>query len=165
MPRERKLAVKPSVYVETSVIGHCVSRPSRHVVTAGHQMVTRRWWEFDLPKFDAFISQVVLDEISAGDVKAAQERLTIVQGMAVLELTNEIEALAKQYFARIDLPGRARADAFRLALATSHGMDYLVTWNCKHIASARVRKLIEDFNDVRGLATPVICTPEELLEF
>jgi hypothetical protein len=111
------------------------------------------------------ISQVVLDEISTGDLDAASKRLAAVASMDVLELTPEVETLAIEYFDAITLPQTARADASHLALATWHGMDYLTTWICRHIASARVRQLVQRINDRHGLVTPVICTPEELLEY
>lgn len=155
----------PLLYVETTVISYYASRPSRDVVVAGHQAVTSQWWEQDLPKFQPHVSQVVLDEIGAGDLEAASRRLAIVGGMSILELTDDVESLAADYFSKVNLPESARADALHLALATSHRMDYLVTWNCRHIASARVRKTVREINEKYGLMTPIICTPEELLEY
>ncbi len=155
----------PVLYVETTVISYYTSRPSRDIIIAGHQAVTVQWWESDLPKFAAVISQVVLDEIATGDPEAAAKRLAAVATMDILEMTEEVESLAVDYFNGIALPETARADAFHLALATCHGVDYLTSWNCRHIASARVRQSVQQINDRRGLATPVICTPEELLEF
>lgn len=156
---------KPSIYIETTVISYYTSRPSRDVVVAGHQATTIQWWEQDLPKFSPFISQVVIDEIATGDADASERRLAAVKNMNALELTEGVGALAIEYFDAITLPETARADALHLAIGTWHGMDYLVSWNCKHIASARVRKIVEQINSNRQLATPVICTPEELLEF
>jgi hypothetical protein len=156
---------KPVIYIETTVISYCAARPSREVVFAGHQAVTKQWWESDLPKFSAVISQVVLDEISDGDPKAAAKRLAVVAGMDVLRMNAEVELLAVEYFNELALPDAARADAFHLALATWHRVDYLTTWNCRHIASPRVRTLVQEINEARDLPTPAICTPEELLEF
>ena len=156
---------KPLIYVETTVISYQASRPSRDVVIAGHQAVTAQWWESDLPKFAPVVSQVVLDEISSGDPDAVAKRLALVRGMDVLEMTGEVQSLAIEYFEGIALPETARADALHLAMATWHGVDYLTRWNCRHIASARVRQVVQQINERRGLATPVICTPEELLEY
>lgn len=135
---------KPTIYVETTVISYFASRPSRDIVIAGHQAVTTQWWESDLPKFAPAISQVVLDEIAAGDPEAAVKRLSLVTGWDVLGLTHEVESLAIEYFDAISLPQAARADALHLALATAHGVDYLASWNCRHIASARVRQIVQD---------------------
>lgn len=133
---------KPVLYLETTVISYYTSRPSLDVVIAGHQAVTVQWWEWDLPKFEAVVSQVVLDEIARGDPELAARRLAAVAGMNVLELSDEVEALASDIFLSIVLPQTARADALHLALATWHGVDYLASWNCRHIASARVRRTV-----------------------
>lgn len=110
------------------------------------------------------ISAVVLDEIGEGDADAATKRLAVVTGWEVVDLTEEAVTLAEEYFRIIELPETARADALHLALATRHGLEYLVTWNCRHIASARVRQVVQTINERHGLATPLICTPEELME-
>ncbi|MFA7235735.1 MAG: type II toxin-antitoxin system VapC family toxin [Phycisphaeraceae bacterium] len=155
---------KPLIYVETTVISYYTSRPSRDVVVAGHQAVTNEWWERVLPSFTPMISAVVLDEIGDGDADAATKRLAVVTGWEVVELTEEAGTLAEEYFRAIELPEAARADSLHLALATWHGLDYLVTWNCRHIAGARVRQVTQAINERHGLATPSICTPEELME-
>jgi hypothetical protein len=156
---------KPLLYLETSVISYYTARPSRDVVFAGHQAVTIQWWESDLPKFSPCISQVVVDEIAKGDPIAAAKRLATVANMENLDLTLEIRSLSIEYFHEIGLPENARADATHLAVAAWHGVDYLTTWNCRHIASPRVRKIVRQINEAHGLASPAICTPEELLEF
>src|SRR5687767_6448155 len=129
------MGVKPVVYVESSVISYLTSSTSRDLVVAGHQAVTAEWWKDELPKFKPVISPVVIDEISAGDPQAAMKRLAEVEGMDLLEINNDIKDLAARYFEAIAIPEGARADALHLALATWHGTDYLVTWNCRHIAS------------------------------
>lgn len=156
---------RPVVYIETTVISYFASRPSRDVVVAGHQAVTSMWWESELPKFMPVISQIVLDEIATGDPVAAGRRLEAVAGMDLLAVTDEVESLAIEYFQGIGIPEAARADALHLALGTCHGVDYLITWNCRHIASGRVRKSVQEINDRRAFLTPIICTPEELLEY
>jgi hypothetical protein len=155
----------PTAYIETTVISYYAAKPSRDVVVAGHQAVTAEWWEKDLPKFQPVISSVVLDEVSAGDPIAVTRRLEAIKGMPLLELSGDVTMLAIRYHESIRLPESARADSLHLALASWHGADYLVTWNCRHIASGRVRLLVRQINERLGIATPVICTPEELLEF
>ncbi len=82
----------------------------------------------------------------------------------MLEVTNEVRELAELYFAQTQIPDKARGDAYHLALATCHGMDYLVSWNFVHILAVLVRVMIQDINASRGTRTPIICTPEELME-
>lgn len=90
--------------------------------------------------------------------------MAALAGFAILEVNEDVQRLAERYFSAIDLPDRARIDAFHLAMAVWHGTDYLLSWNCKHIASARVRKTLAEINETLGIQTPVICTPEELME-
>jgi hypothetical protein len=157
--------MKPLAYIETTVVSYFAAKPARDVVVAGHQAVTAEWWDKDLPKFQAVVSSVVLDEISTGDPQAVAKRLDAIKGMSLLELSTEVTSLATRYYGSICLPESARADSLHLALASWHGVDYLVTWNCRHIANGRVRLLVQQINDLLGIATPVICTPEELLEY
>jgi hypothetical protein len=159
------VAVSPTAYIETTVVSYLVARPSRDLIVAGHQAITVEWWEKQLPKLSAFVSPVVLDEAGAGDSEMTQRRMAALETMGVLELTQQVRSLAEAYFAAIGMPDAARADALHLALATAHGMDYLVTWNCRHIANGNVRRIVRQVNADRGIETPVICTPEELMEF
>ena len=156
--------MKPTVYIETTVVSYLTSRPTRDLLVAAHQQVTREWWDLGLPNLDAYISAVVVDEISRGNPIAADKWLETVRGFPLLEVVPEVDELAELYFATIDIPDGARADSYHLALACHHGMDFLVTWNCKHLASGRVKLLLERVNSSRGLRTPFICTPEELME-
>jgi len=156
--------MKPSVYIETSVISYLTAQMSRDLVVAAHQQLTAEWWERALPSFEPFVSSVVLEEIGKGDPGAAKRRAEAVSKFEVLEVIKEVRELADRYFVAIDLPERARADAYHLALAVWHGMDYLVTWNCTHIAGGRVRRTVQGVNVGQGIASPVICTPEELME-
>lgn len=152
--------MKPRVYIETSIVSYCTARASRDLIIAGHQQITQEWWARRLPLLGPHISVIVLEEISQGDVQAAETRLKAVEGFPLLEITPEVIELARTY----SLPGKARLDALHLALGVQHGMDYLVSWNFAHIVGARPRAIIETLNYRMGIRTPVICTPEELLE-
>lgn len=156
--------MKPTVYIETSVVSYMASQTSRDLVVAAHQQLTEEWWQLALPQFEPFVSPVVLEEIAKGDPEAADRRRTSVTGFGILEITTEVRDLAEHYFEANDLPERARADAYHLALAVLHGMDYLVTWNCTHIAGGRVKCIVQNINAKRGIKSPIICTPEELME-
>jgi len=156
--------MRPTVYIETSVISYLAAYMSRDLVVAAHQQLTQDWWKQALPQLEAYISPVVLEEISRGDSDAAARRTKAVHSFGILEVLPEVKELADLYFAAIDLPEKARADSYHLALSVHHGMDYLVTWNCTHIAGGKVKRIVEDINSKRGTSSPVICTPEELME-
>jgi predicted nucleic acid-binding protein len=158
------MSVKPTVYIETSVISYRTARPSRDLIVAAHQQMTHEWWERVLPQCEAFVSPVVLDEIANGDPDAAARRQQSVSAFPVVEVVPEVHTLAAAYFTAILLPDKAQADAYHLAQAAWHGLDYLVSWNCTHIVSGRVRMSIEEVNAEFGIRTPIICTPEELME-
>ena len=155
---------KQSVYIETTVVSYLTARPSRDLIVAAHQQVTEEWWDNTLPLLDPFVSPIVIQEASMGDEAAAKVRLEKIAGFPVLEITDEVPELAELYFERIPIPDKARGDAYNLAVATYHGMDFLVSWNFAHILSARVRAVIQEINTIRGISTPIICTPEELME-
>lgn len=156
--------MKPAVYIETTVISYLTAKPSRDLIIAAHQQITREWWDMALPHFEAFISPIVLEEISKGDEQAAKSRLDRVSSFPLLEVLPEVRNLAESYFSAIEIPEKARADSYHLAIAAWHGMDFLVSWNCTHIVSGRVKKIIEEVNFTYGIRTPIICTPEELME-
>lgn len=157
--------MKPSVYLETTVVSYFVSRPSRDLIVAAHQQITNEWWENVLPYLDVFISAIVIDEITRGDNDLAKRRMEIVSSFNLVDMTDGVRHLAELYYDALNIPEKARADSFHLALASWHELDFLVSWKCTHIASARVRKIIETSNDDQKLRTPLICTPEELMEF
>ena len=119
--------MRPTVYIETTVISYLTAKPSRDLLTAAYQQITREWWEESLINFEAFISPVVLEEISKGDADAAQRRLREVSSFGVLEVSPQVKFLADMYFSEIDIPEKARADSFHLALTTHHRIDYLVS--------------------------------------
>ncbi len=155
--------MKQTVYIETSIISYLTARPSIDALIAARQKITDEWWKVVLPCYEAFISPIVLAEVSKGDSNAVQLRLKSISSFAVLEVFSEVHDLADTYFSEIKIPEKARADAYHLALASWHGLDFLISWNCVHIASGRVRMIIEEINSQRGIRTPIICTPEELM--
>lgn len=156
--------MRPSVYLETTIASYLTARPSRDLVYAATQQITREWWERRRAEFDLFISQAVLDESAGGDPEAANRRLAALNGIAVLSLTPESVELARALSDRMQLPKRAAADALHIAIATVHKIQYLVTWNCTHLANAVLRPVIESVSVEYGYVPSVICTPQELLE-
>ncbi|MBI5362463.1 MAG: type II toxin-antitoxin system VapC family toxin [Planctomycetes bacterium] len=155
---------KQAVYLETSVIGYATARPSRDLVVAGHQQITREWFALHAPKYELFVSQLVVSEASGGDMEAARARSTFLEGIARLETQEPIIALASRLVLRGAVPRKAAEDALHIALAAGHGVQFLLTWNCKHIANATLRQAIERVCREAGYEPPVICTPEELMD-
>lgn len=160
-PLERSCTVKPRVYIETSVLSYLTSWPSRDLVKAAHQEVTIEWWA-GRERFDLFVSEAVLGEISRGDPGAARLRLVAAEGLPALTATPEAQALAGALLRAAAMPAKAAIDAAHVAIATVHGMNFLLTWNCAHIANAVMRESIEEVCRRHGYRPPVICTPEEL---
>lgn len=153
--------MKPWVYVETTIPSYLTAWPSRDVVRAGEQQVTRDWWA-RRDRYELRVSSLVLLECGAGDPDAAAARLAALAGIPVLLQTSEAESLAADLLRGVPLPPQAAADALHIAVAAVHGMAYLVTWNCAHIANATLRPRIEAVCRRSGYEPPVICTPQEL---
>lgn len=116
-----------------------------------------------MKRYEVFISGLVLIEARQGDSDAARKRLEYIEDFPLLDVTGEVEALAEVYIKSIPLPEKAYRDAIHLAVASLNGMDYLITWNCKHIAHGEVKKGMLQINNQRGIESPIVCTPEELM--
>jgi predicted nucleic acid-binding protein len=155
--------MKPTVYLETSFISYLTSRPSRDIVVAGHQQVTREWWDSHGERFEVVASQLVLQEASTGDPDAARRRLHVLAQIELIPVTPDAVRLAEALVTDGVLPPGAADDALHLATAVIHGVQYLLTWNCRHLANATLRPQIEDHCRARGYGPVVICTPDELM--
>ncbi len=155
--------MKPKLYLETTVPSYLTAWPSRDLIRAGHQQLTKEWWQTRRAGFDIYISQFVLDEAAAGDAEAARERLAALQGLPILDLSEEVVDLARALNVSLALPEKAVTDAAHIATAAVHGMHFLLTWNCAHIANAEMFVAIEKACQEHGFSCPVICTPEELM--
>jgi predicted nucleic acid-binding protein len=156
--------VKATVYIETTIISYLTAKPSRDLIVAAHQQITAEWWEHVRPETDCFVSPFVIQEVSRGDSEFADKRLAAISDMPVLALNEDVQGLANTYFDATNLPEKAKLDAFHLAIAVWYRMDYVLSWNCRHIASGRVQRMLHDINARLGVPTPVLCTPEELME-
>jgi hypothetical protein len=152
------------VYIETTVVSYLTARPNRDVVIAGHQQVTHEWWDTRRESYELCVSQLVVGEAAAGGSQAAEERLGVLQSMTVLETTTSALELAKELIQAGALPAKATDDALHIAVAATHAVPYLLTWNCRHLANATMRPMIESVCAAKGFKAPIICTPEELLE-
>jgi len=154
--------MKRTVYVETSVISYLTARPSRTILGAAHQQVTLAWWE-RRSRYELLVSRVVWQECAAGDPEAARTRLAAMEGLGMLAVTQDMVELASELVTRGALPVAAAEDSLHIAIATLHRVDFLLTWNCRHIANPLVQEAIAEYFEQRGFFLPVICTPEELL--
>jgi len=152
-----------TVYIETSILGYLTARPSRDLVVAANIEITREWWDTRRNAFQLYSSQAVVKEISQGDTEIASRRLGIIRDLALLDLNQSVLDLAEQFLERSSLPAKADVDAVHIAAATVHGIDYLLTWNCKHIANAQIQRKLAEISLDLGYELPILCTPYELL--
>ena len=150
------------IYIESTIPSYVVARPARDLLQAARQQLTKDWWDSKRAKHELFTSQVVLDEISNGEAAMAQQRLDVMAGITLLDLTNEANSLTKDILASGLLPPDADRDAAHIALATVHEMDILLSWNCRHIANAAIQARLRRLVEKSGFALPVLCTPDEL---
>lgn len=156
--------MKESIYIETSVVSYYTSNPSRDLIVLAHQQITLEWWPKAVRRFDVYISEVVVEEAKLGNRESAKRRLEELESFLHLELTDEVERIAQVYMKRLNIPERALRDAAHLAIASVHNIDYLITWNCTHLANGEIIKKLLKINEKLGVQTPIICTPEELME-
>lgn len=150
------------VYLETSVISYLTARPSKNIIEAGHQQSTYLFWD-NRDKFNLSISELVLTECAAGDPEAARKRFAALQGIPLLDITAQSVELAKDLVIKGIVPAKASEDALHISIATVHFVDYLLTWNCRHIANPEIQARIAENFRLKGLFLPFICTPEELI--
>lgn len=155
---------KPSAYIETTVIGHLTGRVLNDSILAGRQNVTRLWWPIAVKEYELFVSAVVADECSAGNADAAQERMKIVNSLSFLAISPITDQLAADLIAKHAVPATEPRDALHIAISAVNGLEYLVSWNFKHIVNPKTRVAIERVCEEAGYSAPMICTPDELLE-
>jgi hypothetical protein len=151
------------VYVETSIVSYLTARPSSDLLAAAWQKVTVDWWDTRRKRFDLFASELVIEEASRGDDEAAGRRLEALAGMPLLAITDEVVALSEALIQKGVLPRQAIGDALHIALTAVHGIDYLLTWNYRHIDNAENKPLIRKICLANGYGCPEICTPQELM--
>jgi predicted nucleic acid-binding protein len=152
-----------SVYIETSIPSYLTARPSTDIRAAGWQQLTYQWWEDERPKYEIFISELVIAEASQGHPEAAQRRIKSLENIPELTIDQEIGELASSIMAGGGIPVSSEADALHVAVASVHRIDYLLTWNCRHINNASTKPIIRRLCEDAGFICPEICTPLELL--
>jgi len=152
-----------TVYIETSVISYLRQKPAKEVVAAAHQLLTHQWWDTERMKYELVVSQYVIDEASAGDPVLAADRLSVLTGIPRLPGAPEIDRIADEIISRAILPPKAAVDALHIASVAHHRIQYLLTWNCKHIANAKILPRVHQVLTDLAIPIPIICTPEELI--
>jgi len=156
-------SVKPTVYIETSVVSYLTSRPSRDLVVAGNQVATKEWWDRRREAFELVVSELVEEEAGQGDAAAADRRLAVLESLPVLRIGDVETGLAAKSIASNALPESASADALHVAIVATNSSAYLLTWNCTHLVNAERRKKTEVVVESEGFACPTVCTPLELM--
>ncbi len=155
--------MKPKLYVETSIVSYLAARPSRDVVINANQQLAQEWWE-SRQDFELFVSQMVIDEVNKGDAAFAQKRLDLIQDIPLIDFNDDARDLAKEILRQNVLPPKASVDVFHIAATAVHGLDFLLTLNCKHIANVFIFKRVEKICRQSGFEPPIVCTPQEILE-
>lgn len=152
-----------TAYIETTIPSYYTSRPARDVVQLTRQTHTKIWWDGGCSGFELFTSQETINEASRGDTDVAAKRLELLSIVSVLEITSRVEELTKRLLSAGLVPANVASDAIHIATASVHGMDFLVTWNFKHIANPHIQAALREEVASFGERLPVLCTPEELL--
>jgi len=155
--------VTKRVYLETTIVSYLAAQPSRDLVVAANQELTREWWERRRGDFDIYVSQLVLDEAGEGDPVAAERRLSLLQDLPQVPVTEEATVLAQSIVEAGLMPRKAATDALHVALATAHELDILLTWNCRHLANAELVGDVARHVRSHEMEPPIICTPAELM--
>ena len=157
------MPAKPRVYIETSIISYLTARPSRDVIAMARLEITQRWWELRRARFELFVSQLVIEESLAGDEQAALRRMREITRLRLIDINDDAIELAEALMSSNSIPPVAGADMLHIAIATVNRMDFLLTWNHKHLANATLRRAVSSITQDNGYVPIVICTPDELM--
>lgn len=155
--------MNPSVYVETSILSYLTAKPSRDLILAAQQQLTLEWWNIRRGDFRVFISEFVIAECERGDKDAAARRLKEAQALPLLDVSDAVRHLAESFLHASGLPVKAELDTLHISVATVHQLDFLLSWNCTHIANAEIQKALRKIAREQGYDLPTICTPNELI--
>ena len=151
-----------SIYIETSIISYLVARPSRNLISAARQKITCDWWEKQRHSYQNLVSELVVAESTKGDKDAVELRLNALKEISVLSIEQECAEIAELFFTKAYLPEKARADTLHIAIATYYKIDFLLTWNCRHLANAHFIRKLQKISYDEKLVLPTICTPQEM---
>jgi predicted nucleic acid-binding protein len=154
--------MKRSVYIETTIPSFYHEVRAEPVMIARREG-TQRWWTAEARRYDLFTSAIVLAELEEGDYPGKEEAIRLVADLPLLDVVPEIERIVQAYAARQLMPRADLGDAYHLAIASYYGMDFLLTWNCRHLANANKVQHLRVVNTELGLAVPIVTTPDLLL--
>lgn len=152
-----------AIYIETTIPSLYVGRPSPRLIEAARQQLTKIWWDEHRQEFELVCSQMVLDECSRGETEMARKRLNLLHDVPLLDLNYDVDRVSSALLSQRVIPARAADDAVHIAVASVHEIDYLLTWNCRHLANPRIWRRISDCLSGIGFRATVICTPEDLI--
>lgn len=156
--------MKPRVYVETSVVSYLTGRLSQNVSVLANQFATRDWWRDAMARFELVVSPVVVAEAGVGDPQAVRDRLSALASLVSIHPSDSSEVLGQQLIDAHALPANAALDATHIAIAVVNGVEYLATWNFRHIANPANASRIDQVCRDAGFRPPIICTPRQLME-
>ena len=154
---------KKTVYIETTVVSYLTARPTGDLVGAAWQKVTADWWKTRRQRFELRASDLTVREAGRGDPEAAARRLAVLADVALVPGTEAAVELSKVLVRGGAVPERADSDALHVALAAVQGLDYLLTWNFRHLDNAEAKPIMRGVCEARGYVVPEICTPQELM--
>ncbi len=152
-----------TIYIETTIVSYLVANPSRDSILAAHQQITRQWWQDERIRYECVTSAETLKEARLGDAEMSQRRMEALSGLTVLAVDQSARSLAQEFLTEGILPPAAASDAIHAAVAANHGINILLTWNCRHLANPHILRKLREFVAHHGLALPEICTPIELM--
>jgi hypothetical protein len=155
-------ALRPKIFVESSVISVLVETRPKDLLLLSRQVYTRAWWR-KRSAFDLFASKAVREEAATGDGRKAAKRLVILRTMTPLDIRGTPQLIASELLQTRILPQKAQVDVLHWATASFYRMDYLLTWNLKHLANAQIQQQIFRWADKAKYNTPAVTTPEQLL--
>ena len=153
-----------SVYIETTVVGNIAGRTHTNPLMAARQSITRNWWGTALSRYEVFASELVISECNGGDPTAAAERILVLEGVPLIQSSPDAETLVKALIDGHAVPASEPRDAAHIAIAATNGIDFLASWNFKHIINPSTTRMIESICRDCGFEPPLLCTPEQLLE-
>ena len=156
--------MRPSLYLETTILGYLTTDIRKDILTAGRQIATQEFWELERHNYELFVSDYVYEECARGNKTFAAQRLSLLDGIAVLDETPEVKTLAETYVRILSIPPKATTDAYHLAICCIHGIDILLSWNFKHLG-ARSMQIVQRYNDANGLPTPQMVAPDALINY
>ena len=154
---------KKTIYIETSVVSYLTARPTGDLLAAAWQKITVDWWDMQRNRFGLYTSDVTVEEAGRGNSEAGALRVGALSGIPILPTTEAVVGLSKALLQGRALPAKALNDALHIAVSAVHGIDYLLTWNCRHLDNAETKPVIRSVCAIHGYTSPEICTPQELM--